>query len=67
MGTVIIHPDFQDPVRLHLYFKVKSQRVLIKQINILHLTFVNNLNVIVIEKKVDPDDCSRFLIWAGAL
>lgn len=66
-GNCYIHPDFQDPVRLHLYFKVKLQRVLIKQINILHLTFVNNLNVIVIEKKVDSNDCSRFLIWAGAL
>lgn len=49
MGAVIIHPDFQAPVRLHLYFKVKLQRVLIKQINILHLTSVNSLNVIVIE------------------
>lgn len=67
MGAVVIYSDFQAPVRLQLYVKVKLLRVLIKQINSLHLTFVNRLNVIVIEKKVDPDDCCRCLIWAGAL
>lgn len=33
--------------------------MLMKEINILHLTFVNSLNVIVIDK-VDPSNCSNF-------
>lgn len=59
MGALIIHFDFWAPVGLHLDFKVNLQMVQTRQINILHLTFVNNVDVRVIEK-MDPEGYSRF-------
>lgn len=40
--------------------------MLMKQSNALHQTFVDTLNAIIIET-VDPEDCSKFSIWAEAL